>query len=136
MPTRKVPKDELQLLRTIMNHVSDAVVACDKNGTLTYFNKATTRLHGIPEAALPPERWAEHYDLYKADGVTRLKKNEVPLFRALSGETVQDEEIVIAPKKANPHRLLCDGCLLYDEHGKPAGAYVIMREVPFDPSKS
>ena len=36
-----------------------------------------------PQKDWPPERWAEHYQLYEADGNALLTRDRVPLFRAL-----------------------------------------------------
>ena len=40
--------------------------------------------------AIPADEWAEHYDLYYADGETPMSREDIPLFRALQGESVRD----------------------------------------------
>ena len=52
--------NERQFLRTMLESLEVGIVACDSNGILTLFNRATRELHGLPEAAIPPEQWSEH----------------------------------------------------------------------------
>ena len=97
------------------------IVACNAQGVLTLFNQATREFHGLPQEPLPADQWAEHYDLYRADGVTPLMKGEIPLFRALSGEHVRDVEMVIAPKQGKVRTVCASGQSFYDGAGKQSG---------------
>jgi len=53
-------QNERQFLRALLESLEVGIVACDQNGILTLFNRATREFHGLPEEPLPPERWAEH----------------------------------------------------------------------------
>ena len=77
-------RSEREFLSAVLEHAVDGIVACDADGTLRLFNRASREFHGLPEQRLPPEQWAEHYDLYESDGTTRMRKEHVPLFRALN----------------------------------------------------
>nr|MBC8318052.1 PAS domain-containing protein [Candidatus Desulfobia pelagia] len=85
--------------------------------------------HGLPEEALPAEQWAEYYDLYLPDGKTTLSKEEVPLYRALSGEKVTDAELMIIPKEGQLRTLIANGQPLHDSGGKIVGAVVTMHDI-------
>ena len=51
------------------------------------------------------------------------------MFRAYSGETVRDAEMVIAPKGC-PHRIvLASGQAIYDTEGRKLGAVAAMHDV-------
>ena len=125
----------------VLENIADGVVACDADGTLTLFNAATRRLHGLPVEPLPPERWAERFDLFEPDGVTPMPPDRIPLRRALAGEVVVDAEMVIAPKATpggggdgggdapRPRTVLCSGRSLLDGAGAKVGAVVSMRDV-------
>ncbi|MHC5730739.1 MAG: PAS domain-containing protein, partial [Nostoc sp.] len=89
---------EREFLNAIIHNITDGIVVCDANGKLTLFNNATREFHGLPVESLPAEQWAEHFSLYQADGQTPLSITEIPLFRALQGEIVENAEMVIAPK--------------------------------------
>ena len=118
-----------QFLGAILEHVQDGIVACDAGGTLTLFNRATREFHGLPSEPMPPEFWAEHYDLYNADGQTRMTREEVPLFRALRGEQVSGVEMVIVPKHGRRRTVLASGRSFRDDRGEGLGAVVSMHDI-------
>ena len=103
-------------------------MACDADGVLTFFNPATRQFHGLPAMPIPAEQWPKHFDLRLPDGVTLMNKEDVPLYRALLGETVQNSELVIAPKHCKRRRLLVDGRQLIVE-GRLAGAVAVLHDI-------
>ncbi len=127
-PSTELP-EQRSFLAAVMESVEDAIVACDAKGKLTFFNDATRKLHGLPEKPLPPEKWAEHYQLYRPDGVTPLPIEEIPLYRALKGEHVRNAEMVVAPHGAKPRTLLASGRPLQDGRGNILGAVVSMNDI-------
>ena len=122
-------EQEGEFLNALLDNITEGIVACDENGTLTVFNQATRDLHGLPEAPLPPEQWAQHYDLYLADGVTRMDTAQIPLFRAFNGEQVRDMEMVIAPRDRPRRVVVCNGRALSNRAGDKLGAVVALHEI-------
>ncbi|KYC36625.1 diguanylate cyclase [Scytonema hofmannii PCC 7110] len=120
---------EQELLRVLLDNVQAGIVACNAEGILTLFNRAAREFHGLPEQPLPPDRWAEYYDLYLPDGKTQMSKNEIPLFRALQGQTVENVEMAIAPKQRTTKTLLASGQAIVDSQGKKQGAVVVMHDI-------
>ena len=53
----------------------------------------------------------------------------MPLFRALQGEDVRDEEMVIAPVDQIPRHVRASGRQLHDAEGRGLGAVVVMHDV-------
>jgi diguanylate cyclase (GGDEF)-like protein/PAS domain S-box-containing protein len=123
-----VLEQEGRFLRAVLDSVQDGIVACDSHGTLT-FNRAARALHGLPARALPPERWAEHYDLYHADGRTPMNKEDVPLFRALQGEQIREMEMVVAPKDGDRRLLRASGQPILASDGSTWGAVVALHDI-------
>ena len=123
-----VPASEAWMA-AVLDNLSDALVACDAHGRLTVFNRAAQHLHGLPAEPIPAERWAEHYDLYLADGRTLMPPDQVPLLRVLRGETVRNVEMVIAPTGREPNVMLASGQQIRDVHGRVEGAVVVMHDV-------
>ncbi len=119
---------ERAFLAAVLEAVEDGIVVCDPNGVLTLFNRATREFHGMTEEPLSAEYWADRYNLFRPDG-TPLQTEEVPLFRALSGEHIRDIEVVIAPKKGKVRMVLASGRPLYDEDGRKLGAVVSIHDV-------
>ncbi|MBN3922611.1 AAA family ATPase [Nostoc sp. NMS4] len=120
---------EREFLNAIIHNITDGIVVCDASGKLTLFNKATREFHGLPVESLAAEQWAEHFDLYQPDGQTPLLTTEIPLFRALQGEIVENAEMIIAPKHGLRRILLASGQAIFDSSGNKLGAVVVMRDI-------
>ena len=96
------PEKQQGFIDALLENVEDAIVACDAAGVLTVFNHAARELHGLAERPIEADGWADYYDLYLPDGRTRMRKEEIPLYRALQGERVRNVEMVVAPKGGAP----------------------------------
>ena len=120
---------ESAFLSAVFDNIEEAIVICDAKGRLARFNEAARRLHGLPEKPIPPDQWAGHYDLYQRDGITPLPTEDIPLFRALQGDRVQDAEIVVRPKHDRPRSLVCSGQALTNETGRITGAVIAMHDI-------
>lgn len=116
-------------LEALLDNLSDGIVACDNQGILTLFNRATQEFHGLPQENIAADDWAEYYDLYYPDCKTILSKKDIPLFRALAGESIRDVEIAIVPKQGQPRSLRVNGDSIIDSNGEKIGAVVAMRDV-------
>ena len=119
---------ERAFLAAVLEAIEDGVVACDPDGRLTLFNRATRTFHGLPREIAPIQSGAEQ-DLYQEDGRTPLPKADIPLFRALSGEQVSDARMVIAPRGGLARTVVVSGRPLYDDDGGKLGAVVSMHDV-------
>ncbi|MDY6781473.1 MAG: PAS domain S-box protein [Cyanobacteriota bacterium] len=122
-------QQEQQFLKALLENLSDGIIACNAEGELTLFNRATLALHGKPPASIPVEQWAQYYNLYRPDGKTPMDTEEIPLFRALQGETVRDAEIAIAPPNHPPRFFLASGAPIFTPEGEKLGAVVATKEV-------
>ena len=120
---------ERDWLDAVLDNLSEGIVACDAEGVLTVFNRATREFHGIPKGAIPAGEWAETYDLFRADGVTPMPKDEFPLFRAMRGENIREAEMVIAPKDRPPRVFYVSASALSDAEGNTVGAVGVLRDV-------
>jgi len=120
---------EQEMLKVLLDNVQAGIVACNAEGVLTLFNQSAREFHGVPEQPLPPEQWAEYYDLYRPDGKTQMPKEEIPLFQALQGQTVDNVEMVIAPKQGTARTLLASGQAITDAQGNKQGAVVVMHDI-------
>lgn len=127
--TEEALEKERNFLKAILESISDGIVACDENGVLSFFNQATRAFHGIPEKPLSAEQWSAYYNLYHADGITPLSKEEVPLFRAFAGKDVQDTEIVIATASGHKKTLLTKGQAIRTSKGEKTGAVIVMHDI-------
>ncbi|MBA2744546.1 MAG: PAS domain S-box protein, partial [Chthoniobacterales bacterium] len=127
--TAQALQKEREFLAAVVDNVSDGIVSCDANGVIALFNAATREFHGLPAEPIAPDEWAEHFDLYLPDGKTLMRKEQIPLFRALEQGFVEDAEMVIAPREGTPRRVLASGRAFFNEQGEKVGAVVAMHDV-------
>ncbi|WP_074311709.1 PAS domain S-box protein [Singulisphaera sp. GP187] len=120
---------EQEFQRAVLNNLSDRIVACDAEGVLSLFNRASEESHGQPAERLTAERWAAHYGLFLADKSRLLEREEIPLYRAWRGETVRDAEIVLSPTDETTRTFLASGQPFFDAHGTILGAVVVMCDI-------
>ena len=120
---------EQDFLKAILNNVQAGIVACNADGILTVFNQAAKDFHGLPEQPVPPDRWAQYYDLYLPDAKTRMTTEDIPLFRALQGQNVRDVEMMIVPQQGTARMLLATGQAIIAPNGEKQGAVVVMHDI-------
>jgi len=121
--------EQRSFLAAVLESVESGIVACDNRGTLTFFNDAARKIHGLDEAPLSFEDWAGEYNLYRADGTTLLPLAEVPLYRALQGERVEHAKILIKEANGRQHHVEVTGRPLKDGEGQILGAVISMHDV-------
>jgi diguanylate cyclase (GGDEF)-like protein/PAS domain S-box-containing protein len=121
--------NERAFLTATLDSLSDGVVACDANGELALFNRATREFHGVSVASLPPDHWSDRYRLCRADGVTPLPTEEIPLLRAYRGESVRDAAMVLVSATGVHRHVLVSGQPIESPEGETLGAVVAMRDV-------
>ena len=118
-----------QFLEALLAYASDGIVACDADGRLVLFNRMAQVFHGLPPEPLEPEEWARYYDLYDGDGSRTLTKPEIPLFRALRGESVVDREMTIKPNQGITRSILANATAIYSSTGEKLGAVALMQDI-------
>ena len=118
-----------QFLEALLAYASDGIVACDAEGKLVLFNQMAQVVHGLPPEPIEPEEWANYYDLYDGDGIEPLAKSEIPLYRALQGESVTSQEMTIKPNQGIARSLLANATAIYSFTGEKLGAVALMRDI-------
>lgn len=118
-----------QFLEAVLDNAQSGIVACDANGVLVLLNRALREFHGLPQAPTSADRWSEHYDLYHLDGKTRMRTEEIPLFRALQGEHVHDVEMMVVPKAGPARTFVASGEPLRGKDGENRGAVVAIHDI-------
>ena len=123
-------KRQKELLQLILESIADGVVVADSNGKFLLFNAAAERIVGIGATDTAPDQWSDHYGSYLPDAVTPYPPNEVPLVRAMRGESVDAAEIFIRNAKVPDGRLLSvTGRPLRGEDGALRGGVAVFCDV-------
>ena len=123
-------QDQKRLLEAMLNNLTDGVALANGEGILTRFNPAAERLLGIGLQETPKEEWSAVYGLFRLDGQTPFPTDELPLARALQGETVKAEEMFVRhPQISGGVFIDVSASPLITEDGRRLGAVVIMRDI-------
>ena len=104
------------LLGAVMTSIGDGVGVVDENGDFLLHNPAARTLLGVGDETAGPGDWQQHYGLFRADGHTPFPVAELPLIRALAGESSDGVEMLVR----NP--------------SQPEGILVSVDGRPLDPS--
>ena len=117
-------------MRTVIDSISDGVVAADADGDLTLFNPSAERILGMGKTEGAPERRAERYGVRYLDQVTPVPTDELPLSRAVRGLPSDEEEYFVRnPGLREGVFISVSGRPLRDGAGALTGGVVVIRDV-------
>jgi PAS domain S-box-containing protein len=123
-------KRQKELLQLILESISDGVVVADSNGKFLLFNAAAEHVLGIGATDTTPSQWSDQYGSYLPDGVTLYPPNDLPLVRAMRGETVDAVELFIRNAKVPDGRLIrITGGPLKGADGALQGGVVVFHDI-------
>jgi twitching motility protein PilJ len=127
-------EDELRqqstLLQLLINNMTDGVIAADENGNIFLFNPAAETMFNLGLTDGPPDEWSAKYGLFLPDTVTTYPANDLPLARAIRGESADGVEMFVR-HAAKPDGLWAkiSGRPLKDETGALKGGVIVCRNV-------
>src|SRR5712664_579797 len=123
-------KRQKELLQLILESIADGVVVADSNRKFLLFNTAAEQVLGIGATDTTPNQWSDRYGSYLPDAATLYPPNELPLVRAMRGESVDAIEIFIRNAKVPDGRLLSiTGRPLRGEEGTLRGGVVVFHDI-------
>jgi PAS domain S-box-containing protein len=131
---RQLVEDQLlqqtRILRAILDSIGDGVAVADAAGHFLLFNKAAERILGNGAVDAPPQDWPSIYGLYMPDKTTPYPHTQLPLVRAIRGESTVDVPLYL-DRAGGPSGvwLSISGCPLKDETGKLRGGVAVFRDI-------
>ena len=120
---------QARFMEEVFDGISDGVVVADKTGKLTLANKSATRMVGMGLTDADSSEWASIYGTFYSDGETPCPSSQLPLVRALGGESTDNVELFIR----NPHvpqgvHISVSGRPLRDASGALTGGVIVFRD--------
>jgi PAS domain S-box-containing protein len=88
------------LLRSVMESSGDGIGVLDANGYCVLWNPACERILGLKPGLLHSSQWPRHFGLYLPDKRSFFPSDELPLAKALRGQSTDHVEIFVR----NPSR--------------------------------
>jgi PAS domain S-box-containing protein len=117
------------MLQSVLDSISEGLVATDETGKFILWNPAATRIVGLGAANVPPEQWSDHYGTYLPDAITPFPPEQNPLLRAIRGEACTAEMYVRNAKLETGAWIEARGNPLKSKDGAPRGGVVAFRDV-------
>ena len=131
---RKRAEEELYkqtgILKSVLTNIGEGVVVADMEGKFLIWNPAAERLVGQGPTTEPMKKWSDHYRVFLPDQVTPYPADQLPLARAIRGESVTgDEQFLRRPDIPNGIWLSVSGRPLVDESGMQRGGVVAFSDI-------
>ncbi len=119
-----------QLLESVFNSMSDGVLVSDESNKLTLSNPTAQKFIGEIPGDIPPDEWSAEYGMFYMDGKTKFPTDELPLVRAVQGESTNNVEMFVRnPAVQEGAYLHVSGRPLRDKNGKQQGGVIVFRDV-------
>jgi two-component system, cell cycle sensor histidine kinase and response regulator CckA len=119
---------EREFLKTLLENVSEGIIACDAEGRIIICNQAARVFHGVPNQGDYGE-WPGLTELFHPDGKTPLRREEVPLEAAFRGKVLRNAEIAILHPGTPPRTALVHADPILSPTGQKLGAVAVIRDV-------
>jgi rsbT co-antagonist protein RsbR len=120
---------EKRVLHATLNSIADGVMISDNTGAITHMNTAAQAAFSSGDVDMASEGWVQAFQVFRADGVTPYKQEEVPLARALRGEVITGEEVVARDGKGTETVSLVTASPIHDDTGAQHGVVVVFRDI-------
>ena len=117
-------------MQEIFSSVSDGLVVTDEQGEFLFINPAAESITGMGATDTAPEEWSETYGTFYPDGKRVFPSGELPLARAMRGETVSNVELLIRNRERPKGVYInVDARPLKDDAGALKGGVIAFRDV-------
>ncbi|MGH7134980.1 MAG: PAS domain-containing protein, partial [Pirellulales bacterium] len=93
--SRQELRRQRRVLQSVLDSMGEGVVVADEHGVFLLWNPAAERLIGIGPRHVSPSEWSALYGCYLADGETPCPSEDLPLARAIRGESVDGVELFV-----------------------------------------
>ncbi|MHB8993983.1 MAG: PAS domain-containing sensor histidine kinase [Armatimonadota bacterium] len=117
-------------LEAIINSCADSIMICDMRGNVVRTNSAFVRMLGYTEEdlRLPLSQRAGLFMPHDVSG-RPLDTSELPLTRALAGETVTNCPLILLPQTDRERAIVVTASPLRSSEGDPSGAVLTVTDV-------
>src|SRR5262249_36149538 len=123
-------REQTRILQSVLDCMGDGVVVADVSGQFLVFNPAARRILGHEPVDSSPAEWSRRYEVYLPDRVTPYPAMDLPLSRAIRGESADQVELYIAsPSREDGTWILVTGRPLEDERGTVEGGVVVFHDI-------
>ncbi|MFN8392418.1 MAG: MEDS domain-containing protein [Bdellovibrionota bacterium] len=120
----------LEMLHSIIDSMGDGVFVVDENGYMLFCNKSSEHIIGYGLLDLPLEERVRLIGNYLPDGVTPYPVEDLPISRAIAGESSDDVVYIVRnPRRPNGVWISVNGRPLRDRNGRIKGGVLVFRDI-------
>ncbi len=118
------------VLNSVLVGMNDGVIVADPHGNFLHFNPAAERILGKGAQDVPIGQWSEVYGLYPDGSDTPIASGDLPLARAIQGDSIDHEEIRVKRARLGDEVWIeVSGQPLLDAESARCGGVVVFRDV-------
>jgi PAS domain S-box-containing protein len=118
------------LQQSILENIADGVVVADRDGRFLLWNRRAEQIVGAGPDQVAPERWTSHFGLFRNEAGDSVPTPELPLLRAIRGESCDNVELYLHNPKGDQGRWVqITARPLRDEDGAVAGGVAVILDV-------
>ncbi len=123
-------RQKTRFLQSVLDNMAEGVVMADERGTFQVWNQAAERIIGSGPADIGIGEWSKHYALFLPDKVTPFPPADLPLARAIRGESATDVLIFFhRPHWPGEAWLSVTARPLLDDTGHLSGGVAVFRDI-------
>lgn len=111
----------------VLDQLREGIIVTDRSGAIRYVNEAARAMHGVAELDVEPENYSERYHLFTLKGESHPFE-ELPLARAVRGETVEDAPWIIRRPDGSEVHAVGNAKPLLGPKGEQVGAVLTIRD--------
>ena len=121
---------QVSLMQAIFDNLSEGVVASNLEGEFLVSNPSAQEISGMAPVEGAPEEWSETYGTFYPDKTTIVPSTELPLYKAMRGETTDNVKLVLRNQN-RPDGVFINvsGRPLFDEDGNLIGGVIAIRDI-------
>jgi signal transduction histidine kinase/response regulator RpfG family c-di-GMP phosphodiesterase len=123
-------RQQTKILRSVLDSMGDAVMVAHEGGKIMLLNPAAEQLADAGASETPLSKWSERYGIYRPGTATLYPADELPLARAMRGETADGIELYVQnADKPEGRSLSVSVRPLKDDSGDIRGGVAVVRDV-------
>ncbi|WP_417389774.1 response regulator [Gimesia sp.] len=128
--SQKQLRRQSQILQSILDSMGDGVIVADQDGNSVFWNPAAEQIVGIGPQNVDPDKWSQIYGCYLADGKTMCPSQDLPLARAMRGESLDGVVLYLEnPDIPEGTWISVTARPLRNDRGELRGGVIVMRDI-------
>lgn len=126
----RLERRHARLMNNILESLNDGVVVADRKGKILFANRVAGAVSGTVRPDVSPSDWSTQHGFFLPGTDQPFPSNELPLARAIRGETIDDVELQVRnPKVPDGIRVSVRGGPMLDGRGSVRGGVVVFRDI-------